>query len=268
MSGGTNGAGRGLIGLFDLIGSRLMEFFDQAGYTILLLVRALYYLKDAPPKAREIFTQMYFAGVKTLVVCSLVGVFTGMILALQTGIELQNFGMQYQIGHLIIASMTREMGPFMAAIILTASVGSAMAAEIGTMKVYDEIDALEMMSISPVKFLVMPRVVALATMMPVVSVYIIVLACLGGAVVANSILNVSFNVYIKHLYKGIHFKPIYVGLLKAFVFGLIISGVSCAYGLRATSGELGVGHATRSSVVASFLMVLIIGYFITAIFYG
>jgi phospholipid/cholesterol/gamma-HCH transport system permease protein len=143
-----------------------------------------------------------------------------------------------------------------------------MAAEIGTMKVSDEIDALVLMSINPVRFLVMPRVVGLGIIMPVVAIYITTLACLGGAVVANTVLNVSFNVYVKYLLRGIHFKAMYVGLLKAFVFGILISIISCAYGLRATSGELGVGNATRASVVASFLMVLIIGYFITALFYG
>jgi len=125
-----------------------------------------------------------------------------------------------------------------------------------------------MMSISPVKFLVMPRVVALSLVLPIISIYITTLAALGGAVIAYTNLNVSFNVYLKNLYKGIHFKAIYVGLLKAHVFGLLVSIISCAYGLRATSGELGVGRATRSSVVASFLMVLIVGYFITAFFYG
>ncbi len=247
---------------------RVIEFLDQSGYTVLLLFEVLFYLKDVFNKFREVMKQMYFAGVKTLFVCSLVGVFTGMILALQTGITLRDYGQQAQIGHLIIVSMTREMGPFMSAIILTASVGSAMAAEIGTMKVYDEIDALVLMSISPVKFLVMPRVVGLSIMLPVISIYIITLACLGGALIANTMLNVSFNVYVKHLLRGVHFKAIYVGLLKSFVFGVLISIISCAYGLRATSGELGVGHATRASVVASFLMVLITGYFITALFYG
>jgi phospholipid/cholesterol/gamma-HCH transport system permease protein len=257
-----------ILALFDFIGQRLIEFLDQAGFTILLLFEVLYFLKDIFKGIRETMKQMYIAGVKTFLVCSLVGVFTGMILALQTGIEMRQFGQQALIGQLIIASMTREMGPFMSAIILTASVGSAMAAEIGTMKVSDEIDALVLMSINPVRFLVMPRVVGLGSVMPLVSIYITTLACMGGAVIANTVLNVSFNVYWKYLYRGIHFKAMYVGLLKAFVFGILISIISCAYGMRATSGELGVGNATRASVVASFLMVLIVGYFITALFYG
>ncbi len=257
-----------ILGLFDFIGREILDFFEQTGFTILLLFQTIFYTKHVLRKWQEVVKQMYIAGVKTLLVCSLVGVFTGMILALQTGVEMSEYGQQAQVGHLIIASMTREMGPFMSAIILIASVGSAMAAELGTMKVSDEIDALEMMSISPVSFLVMPRVVALSIMLPIVSVYIITLASIGGGVVANSLLHVSYNVYFKHLLKGIHFKAMYVGLLKAYVFGIIISIIGCARGLKAESGELGVGHATRSAVVASFLMVLIIGYIITAFFYG
>jgi phospholipid/cholesterol/gamma-HCH transport system permease protein len=257
-----------MINFLHYMGKGVIDFFDQTGFTVRLAFAVVFYLKDVVRKREEIVKQMYYAGIKTFIVCTIVGIFIGMILALQAGLEMREYGQQAQVGHFISASLTREMGPFMAAIILTAAVGSAMAAEIGTMKVYDEIDALEMMSISPVKFLVMPRVVALALVLPIVSIYIITLASMGGSVVANTILNVSFNVYFKHIYKGIHFKAMYVGLLKAFVFGILISTISCAYGLRATSGELGVGHATRTSVVASFLMVLISGYFITALFYG
>lgn len=253
---------------FQYTGEKVIEYFNQAGFTVLLFFQVVYFLKASIGKRREIFQQMFYAGVKTLLICSLVGVFTGMILAIQTGVEMREFGQQALVGRLIIASMTREMGPFMSAIILTASIGSAMAAEIGTMKVSDEIDALEMMSINPAKFLVMPRVVALSLVLPIVSIYITTLAALGGAVVAYTNLNVSYNVYFKHLMKGIHFKAMYVGLLKAFIFGLLISTIGCAYGLRATSGDLGVGKATRSAVVASFLLVLIVGYFITAFFYG
>jgi len=254
--------------VFFLMGRGTKNLLSQAGFTLRLLFESLYYTKDIIVRRREIVKQMYLAGVKTLLVCSMVGLFTGMILALQSGIEMREFGQQALIGGLVVASMLREMGPFMSGLILAASVGSAMAAEVGAMKVYDEIDALELMLINPVRFLVMPRVVALALVMPIISIYIDVLACLGGAIVAKQVLQVSYNVYMKYLLQAVHFKSMYVGLLKAFVFGLIVSSISCAYGLRADGGVLGVGHATRTSVVASFLMVLIIGYYITSIFYG
>ena len=214
-----------------------------------------------------IFSQMYNAGVRTFLVVSIVALFTGMILALQSGIELMEFGLEDQVGNLVIATLSREMAPFTASIILIAAVGSAMAAEIGTMKVSEEIDALEIMSINPIRFLVMPRVVALAIMLPVATIYSNILGVIGGALVAESHLNVSFATFYLHVLQSLHFKAVYVGLLKSFVFGIAIASVSCAKGLKTENGAMGVGKATRDSVVASFLIVLIVGYFITELFY-
>ncbi|MBN2403499.1 MAG: ABC transporter permease [Spirochaetes bacterium] len=254
--------------LFYLTGKRLIDILDISGFTILLLLRALYFCKNAFSKRREIFKQMYIAGVKSFIVCSLVAIFIGMILSLQVGIELQRFQQQSLIGDLLITTMTREMGPLMTGIIIIASVGSAMAAEIGTMKVSEEIDALEMMSISPVKFLVMPRLIALAVMVPISTIYVIALGTIGGAIVAYFQLNVPYDIYYNRVVQAIRFKATYVGIFKSFIFGIIIAAISCSQGLKATNGALGVGKATRSTVVASFLMVLIVGYFITSFFYG
>jgi len=143
-----------------------------------------------------------------------------------------------------------------------------MAAEIATMKVSDEIDALIMMSISPIKFLMMPRVVSLAIMLPTVTIYTIFIGTLGGAIISSTQLHVSFDVYYVHVLNALKFKAAYVAILKSFIFGIIISSFSCSYGFRAKNGAIGVGKATRSSVIYSFLMVLISGYFITSIFYG
>jgi phospholipid/cholesterol/gamma-HCH transport system permease protein len=254
--------------LFTILGKRILEIIEISGFTILLIIEATFYCKNAIGKIREIFKQMYTAGVKSLLVCSLVAVFIGMILTLQAGIELMRFQQQALVGNLVITTMTREMGPLMTGVIIIASVGSAMAAEIGTMKVSEEIDALEMMSISPVKFLVMPRLVALAIMLPISTIYVNTLGTIGGAIVAYFQLHVSIDTYYTHVIDSLRFKATYVGLLKAHIFGIIIAGVSCAQGLRATNGALGVGKATRATVIISFLLILIIGYFITSIFYG
>ncbi|MCL2026003.1 MAG: ABC transporter permease [Leptospirales bacterium] len=253
---------------FSGIGKKLISGVNFAGFTALIFLSALYYMKNSWSKRHEIILQMYNAGVKTFPVVSVVALFTGMVLALQLGVEMKVFQQQYLVGHAIMAMLTREMGPFMAGIILIASMGASMAAEIGTMKVSEEIDALELMSISPVKFLVMPRVIAMMLMTPIVSIYIIAIGSLGAAVVANAQLGVPYNIYYFHAMKGLHLKAIYVGTVKAFIFGLLISSISCAYGLKAVNGALGVGKGTRDSVVASFVMVLVIGYIITSIFYG
>jgi phospholipid/cholesterol/gamma-HCH transport system permease protein len=252
----------------DNIGSQIITMIDFTGYAIILLFQSIFYMKNIVEKRKEIFKQMYIAGVKSFMVSSIVALFTGMILSLQAGIEMKKFGQQAYVGNLVVASLTREMSPFVGAVVLIASVGSAIAAEIATMKVSEEIDALQMMRISPVKFLVMPRVIALAIMFPIVAIYFTFLGTIGGGIVAYSQLDVSWDVYYQHVMDSLTFKPVYVGLMKSCIFGIIVSIVSCAKGLRAYGGALGVGQATRSSVIASFLLILVNGYFITAIFFG
>jgi len=253
--------------LLNLTLLRLIKMADFAGFGILIFIDTILHLKYIIKKRHEILMQMYNAGVRTFIVVSIVAMFTGMILTLHSGIEMKRYNMQAQVGNLVMASLTREMGPFTAAIILIAAVGSAMAAEIGTMKVSEEIDALEIMSISPVGYLVMPRVVALAVMMPIASIYTTILGTLGGGIIAQTHLDVTFSTYYMHALQSLHFKAVYVGLFKAFVFGIFISCISCAHGLKAVNGASGVGKATRNSVVASFLIVLISGYIITEIFF-
>jgi len=248
-------------------GRSIIDLVNFSGYTILVFASSVYYMKHAFRSRREIARQMFNAGVRTFAVISIVAMFTGMILALQGGVELAEFHMQDSIGNLVIATLSREMAPFTAAIILIAAVGSAMAAEVGTMKVSEEIDALEIMSISPIRFLVMPRVVALTLVMPIATIYTNVLGCIGGAIVARSHLNISYDVFYMHVLDSLHFKSVYVGLLKSVVFGMAISSICCAQGLRAENGALGVGKATRDSVVKSFLVILITGYFITEFFF-
>lgn len=253
--------------IYDLY--RTLEIIvEYAGYALIILVRSVLMIRFAFEKRREIVKQMYIAGAKSFLVVSIVAFFTGMILCLQTGIELKRFGIHNLIGQLVTITLTREMAPLMTAVVLIASVGSAIAAEISTMKVSEEIDALEMLLISPIRFLVMPRVVALGLMFPIVTVYFTVLGVFGGMLVADSQLAVDRELYMKSVLWGLKIKAMYTGLLKSFLFGVVVAIVSCANGFRAENGVAGVGHATRNSVIASFMMVLIIGYFITAIFYG
>lgn len=257
-----------LIDVFDDTGGKIIEITAFAGYCLVLFGKTVSYFPSMWDKRRSIIFQMYIAGVKSFIVVSVVALFTGMILSLQTGMEMRNFGQASLIGRLVIVTLTREMSPFISAIVLIASVGSTIAAEISTMKVSEEIDALEMMSISPVKFLVMPRMIALAAVFPLTSVYFTFIGSFGGGIVANYQLDVQWPLYYREVLAGLHFKATYVGLLKSFVFGIVVAVVSSAHGLLAKNGVIGVGQATRSSVIASFLMVLILGYYLTAMFFG
>jgi phospholipid/cholesterol/gamma-HCH transport system permease protein len=258
----------GLVKIFSDIGRRLLYQLRFSGFTLILIFRTVFALRYAFRKRRDIIKQMYISGVKSMLVCTIVALFGGMIIALHTGVEFTKYGQQELVPTLMINIMNKEMGPFLTAIILTAFSGAAMAAEIGTMKVSEEIDALEMMAINPVVFLVMPRTASMLIMLPTLSIYTIILGVYGGAIVSLFHLGITFDTYYHKVFESIWLKDMYVGLLKSCVFGLIISAISCANGLKAENGALGVGHATRVSVISSYLMILIVGYFITALFYG
>ncbi len=249
----------------------VLEPIRGAGETLILIFRTFLQLPWLWFKRRDLMRQMVNAGLKSLAVVSIVAAFTGMIISLQTGLALKDFGQQDRIGQVIVVALTREMSPFMTALILAAAVGSAIAAEIGTMKVSEEIDALEVMSIDPVRYLVMPRIVGFTLITPVLATYATLLGVLGGGLVARTQLDVEystyFNLVLEVLYSHTGLKDIWVGQFKALVFGLTISAISCRQGLATAGGAIGVGVATRQAVVTSFLVIIVLGYFITAVFY-
>jgi phospholipid/cholesterol/gamma-HCH transport system permease protein len=253
---------------FSAIGVRILHDLSFTGFTLILVFKTFIAFRFAFVKRREIVEQMYISGVKSIPVCTVVALFGGMVFALQSGIEFASYGQQELVPTLMINIMNKEMGPFLTAIIITAFSGAAMAAELGTMKVSEEIDALEMMSIDPVSYLVMPRVASMLIMLPTLTIFTIILGVAGGAVVSYFQLGITTETYYNKVLKSIWLKDVYVGLFKSFIFALIISAISCANGFKAEGGALGVGQATRVSVVSSYLMILIMGYIITALFYG
>ncbi len=248
-----------------------LEIFIGVGEVLYLIFRVAINLPYLIFKLQPTLLVMYISGFKSLFVVSIVAVFTGMIVSLQSGLALKDFGQEELIGQLIVITLTREMSPFMTALILSASVGSSMAAEIGTMKVSEEIDALEVMSIDPVRFLVLPRVVGFSLMIPVLCNYASLLGTIGGSIIAKTQLGVEFETFyelaLEVLKSKNGLKDIWVGNFKALVFGITISSISCQQGLNAKEGAIGVGRAVRQSVVLSYLFVIMFGYFISAIFY-
>ncbi len=254
---------RGKLGRLILVACR------SAGMALLVLWEALLDLRYVFSKRSRpmVLEQLYITGIKSLGVITVVGMFTGMILALQTGLELRKYGQEVNIGAAVMITMLREMGPFMTAMILSASVGSAMAAELGTMVVSEEIAALEVMSIPPVRFLVMPRLVAMMVMTPLLTFYACMLGMIGGAIVGNTQLGVAYHAYFDNATRWAVNKDLYLGLFKAFIFGIMITIISCHQGFSTTEGAVGVGRATRRSVIISFLSLLVVGYIITRLFY-
>jgi len=253
--------------IFEKTGDKILGSLEGVGGTLVTLFRGLYWFKQTIKYRALIFEQMLFCGVESIPVVVVIALFTGMVVALQTGQALARFELEGTIGNVVAASICREMGPVFTAIIVAGRVGSAMAAQLGTMKVSEEIDALEVMSIDPTRYLVMPRVWALLIMLPVLTIFADLIGIVGGGVIARLQIGVSYYTYFDGVMTNLEIKDIYTGMVKAVVFGFSISAVACYQGLHARAGAQGVGRATTRSLVFAFLSILIFDYFISAIFY-
>jgi phospholipid/cholesterol/gamma-HCH transport system permease protein len=245
----------------------IFDAFNGAGFTLILILQSGLWLRAAWRKRDVVIEQMAICSFGGFPVAMIVGIFSGMVLALQSGITLQRWGQEELIGVVVPAAMVREMGPVMTGFILTGLIGSTMAAEVGTMAVSEEIDALEVMSIDPVYFLVMPRVLALSLVAPVLTIYVDLVGVFGGAFVGERLLNLGYRAYIHNAVQALDLKDIFSGLFKAWVFGVTIAAVGCSQGLRARGGAEGVGQATMRTVVIGFVYILIFDYMLTWAFY-
>lgn len=246
------------------------NIFSRIGRAGRLMVEAFAYLPHVLANGdarRSMLFHLYSTGIRTLPVITVVGLFTGMILGLQVGLALSKFNQEMYLGAAVMITLIREMGPFVTGICLSACVGSAMAAELGTMTVNDEVAALEIMSIPPIRYLVAPRMVGLLVMSPILAFYACILGVIGGGLVGYTQLNVPFAQYMASAMSIAELKDLFTGLLKATVFGVIICTVSCYEGFASKLGAMGVGRATQRSVIVSFLLILMFGYMITRLFY-
>jgi phospholipid/cholesterol/gamma-HCH transport system permease protein len=251
------------------------DFLADAGDRVMLFAGVVARLHHLPRRRRWLGEQLFASGIMNLHVVLLVGLFIGMILGLQMGIELSRFGQQDSIGAIVAASMAREMGPFVTAVIMAATVGSGLAAELGTMSVSDELSALKVLSVDRVSFLVLPRVVGLAIICPMLTVVCDAVGILGGGFIAASQLHVGWELYMDSAMETLQDlgrvvpvpMDVYSGLMKAGFFGVIVAVISCASGLKARGGALGVGRATSRAVRDSIIAVIIANYFLTWILY-
>jgi phospholipid/cholesterol/gamma-HCH transport system permease protein len=253
------------MGILEKIGGKILGFFQIVGEMLRLLCQTLYFFREAPRNLQSIFSQMAIMGYETLPIASVMGFFVGMVLALQTGSELQKYGTQDIIGAIVGLSMVRELGPVMTSFLVAGRVGSAMAAEIGVMKVYEEIDALKTLDINPVRYLAMPRLIACLICVPALTLYANCVGMAGGALISHlhPKIFISYVTYYDSLKTALTFREIGSGLIKSIVFGGIISLVACYVGFMTTGGARGIGRSTTRAVVLSFLLILIADYFLT-----
>jgi phospholipid/cholesterol/gamma-HCH transport system permease protein len=236
----------------------------EFGRVSMMLAESVYLAFMPPFKLNYIFKQMEFIGVRSVFVIILTGAFTGMVLALQSYYGFRKFGSEGLVGATVALSMTRELGPVLTSLMVTGRAGSAMAAELGTMRVTEQIDALTVMALNPIKYLVTPRVIAAFLVLPVLTVISDFVGIIGGYLVGVKLLRINEGAYIDKMIKFVELNDIYNGLVKAAVFGLILSIVSCYKGFYAKGGAEGVGRATTEAVVASSVTILVTDYILTS----
>ena len=254
-------------GALDRLGRAVLENVEEMGKILLLFISVLAWMFRPPLKLRNIFKQMEFVGVKSIFVVVLTGTFTGMVMALQGYHGFRMFSAESLVGGTVALGMTRELGPVLTSLMVTARAGSAMAAELGTMRVTEQIDALYVMAANPVKHLIVPRVIAGVLMVPMLTVVADFVGILGGYFVGVHILGINSGVFIKNIKRLVDLDDIYNGLVKAACFGLILSLIGCYKGFNTRGGAEGVGRATTEAVVLASITILISDYFLTAIMF-
>lgn len=247
--------------------SPIERFVREFGRTTLMFAESVYWGVRRPFKLDYIFKQMEFIGVNSTIVVIITGIFTGMVLALQSYYGFRKFGAEGLVGATVALSMTRELGPVLTSLMVTGRAGSAMAAQLGTMRVTEQIDALTVMALSPIKYLVTPRIIAGFLMLPVLTVISDFIGVVGGYVVGVKLLGINEGAFIDKMIKYVELNDIYNGLVKSAVFGIILSTVACYKGFYARGGAEGVGKATTEAVVVSSVTILISDYVLTSLMF-
>ena len=245
----------------------MIKFFEEVGKATLLTLWAIYFLFRKPPKIKHFINQLVYVGAETTPVVIITSLFSGGVIALQTYSTFHRFNAEYLIGAVVALSMGRELGPVLTSLMVVARVGSAMTASIGTMRITQQIDALEVMAINPISFLITPRIFATTLGVPMLTIISDISGIFGGWFVATKLFGVNEYLYWQKMIDLTDFYDILGGLYKAVFFGFIIGAVSCYYGFYTSGGTEGVGRATTNSVMTSSMLILISDYFLTALIF-
>ncbi len=217
---------------------------------------------------KEIWRHMVTVGFYSLPIVALTAMFAGMIIALQCYVGFTRFNAEGAIATVVLICITRELAPVFAGLMVTGRVGSAIAAEIGSMRVSDQIDALTTLGVDPMKFLVAPRIIASVLMMPILVLIADIIGVMGGFLISTTVLNFSAGSYLNQTVQNLEMIDVISGLVKASFFGFCMSCFGCYHGFTSDLGARGVGNATTSAVVASCIGVLALDYLLTAVFFG
>ncbi|MCE5272550.1 ABC transporter permease [bacterium] len=256
-----------MVGLFQQLGERVLESLTRLGESAGLMGRTALELPRVWSVRRELVEQMMRIGIASLPLVAVTSLFTGMVIAVQTSYQVEQYVPDLFISAAIGKSVIIELSPVLTALVLSGRVGASIAAELGTMRVTEQIDAMETMALDPVRFLVLPRVIAGMIMMPVIVVYSSAIAIGGAYMICMIYLEMSRQIFMQGISQFVLPWDIYSGVIKSLVFGLTVATVGCCYGYYAPQGAAGVGQTTTRSVVTNCLLVLIFDYILALILF-
>jgi len=243
---------------------KLILYFGEIGNLFLEIVHWFF---SGKKRINSIITQIMTLGVEGLPIVTLVALFTGIIIAFQTAYQLQKISSEIYLASLVALSLTRELGPVLTSLIIAGRSGASISAEVSSMKVTDQLDALKSLATEPVEYLAVPKFLALIFTLPLLVLYADFVGIIGGYIVGHSKFSISLGLYLRKTIEALAFKDVLSGLIKAAVFGAII-GVVCVYeGFSSSAGATGVGKAVIKSVVRSFILILTADCILTALFY-
>src|SRR5919108_1633181 len=254
-----------MLNLVEALGSKAFDGLAGMGRMMTLLVTALLWAFVPPFRLRRILRKIHFMGWRSLLVVVLTGAFPGMVLGLQGYYPLRKFGATAMLGPAVALSLIREIGPVLCALVVTGRAGSAMAAEIGIMRITDQIDSLSVMALNPVKFLITPNILAGVITLPLLTAIVDVIGIYGGYLVGVQLLGVGHGVYFGEMQNILGIRDVSIGFWKSVSFGLIISWVCCYKGFYTQFGAEGVSKATTEAVVLSSVWILVSDYFLTSV---
>lgn len=232
----------------------------------IFLLRSFFWLFTSPLKFRRVVEQINFIGVKSTVIVLLTGAFTGMVLSLQAFYALNKFGGESLLGPTVALALIRELGPVVSALMVTGRAGSAIASEIGIMRITEQIDAMEIMAVNPYRYIIVPNIVAAVVAFPVLGAFFSLIGIWGGYVVGVEMLGLSAGTYFGEMSNYLDMQDVRMGIYKSLSFGLIVAWICCYKGYFTSYGAKGVGRATTQAVVISSVLILIWDYFITSVF--
>src|SRR5438093_766419 len=247
------------------LGAFSLWMIREMGRMMLFIAQTIMWMVRPPFRLFQLFKQMHFIGVKSLFVIVLTGAFTGMVLGLQGYYSLRKFGAEGLLGSAVALSIIRELGPVLSALMVTGRAGSAMTAEIGLMRITEQIDALDTMAVSPMQYLIAPKVLAGVLVLPMLVAIFDLIGIYGGYLVGVQLLGVSSGAFTSSMESSVEWKDVYGGFLKAISFGVIVSWVCTYKGYNTTMSAEGLGTATTEAVVLSSVLILIWDYFVTSV---